>query len=43
MNYRVTNYYRDGQDFVAHHYNKDLDLNRNGTIVGVSLGDEVIM
>ena len=43
MNHCVTNYYRDGKDFIAHHSDKDLDLNRNGVIVSVSLGDERIM
>lgn len=40
MNHCVTNYYRDGKDFIAHHSDKDLDLNRNGVIVSLSLGDE---
>lgn len=40
MNHCVTNYYRDGKDFIAHHSDKDLDLNRDGVIVSVSLGDE---
>lgn len=43
MNHCVTNYYRDGKDFIAHHSDKDLDLNRDGVIVSVSLGDERIM
>ena len=43
MNHCVTNYYRDGTDFIAHHSDKDLDLNRDGVIVSVSLGDERIM
>jgi hypothetical protein len=43
MNHCVTNYYRDGSDFIAHHSDKDLDLNRDGVIVSVSLGDERIM
>jgi putative IMPACT (imprinted ancient) family translation regulator len=43
MNHCVTNYYRDGTDFIGHHSDKDLDLNRNGVIVSVSLGDERIM
>lgn len=43
MNHCVTNYYRDGKDFIAHHSDKDLDLNREGVIVSVSLGDERIL
>jgi hypothetical protein len=43
MNHCVTNYYRDGNDFIAHHSDKDLDLNREGVIVSVSLGDERIL
>ena len=43
MNHGVTNYYRDGKDFIAHHSDKDLDLNRDGVIVSVSLGDERVM
>lgn len=43
MNHCVTNLYRDGTDFIAHHSDKDLDLNRDGVIVSVSLGDERIM
>lgn len=44
MNHCVTNYYRDGTDFIAHHGDKDLDLNRDGVIVSVSLGaDERIL
>jgi len=43
MNHCVTNYYRDGEDFIAHHSDKELDLNQEGVIVGVSLGDERIM
>jgi putative IMPACT (imprinted ancient) family translation regulator len=42
MNHCVTNYYRDGTDFIDHHSDKDLDLNRDGAIVSVSLGDERI-
>jgi len=38
MNHCVTNYYRNGTDFIAHHGDKDLDLNREGVIVSVSLG-----
>ena len=43
MNHCVTNYYRNGEDFIAHHSDKDLDLNREGVIVSVSLGEERIM
>ena len=43
MNHCVANLYRDGEDFIAHHSDKDLDLNREGVIVSVSLGDERIM
>lgn len=43
MNHCVTNYYRDGKDFIAHHSDKDLDLNRKGVIVSVSLGDERVL
>jgi hypothetical protein len=43
MNHCVANYYRDGKDFIAHHSDKDLDLNRDGVIVSVSLGDERIL
>lgn len=43
MNHCVTNYYRDGQDFIAHHSDKDLDLDREGVIVSVSIGDERIL
>ena len=38
MNHAVSNYYRDGNDRIDHHSDKDLDLNRNGVIVSVSLG-----
>jgi len=43
MNHCVTNYYRDGTDFIAHHGDKDLDLNRKGVIVSVSLGDTRVL
>mmetsp|Transcript_17222 Transcript_17222/g.37675 ORF Transcript_17222/g.37675 Transcript_17222/m.37675 type:complete len:479 (+) Transcript_17222:104-1540(+) len=43
MNHCVTNYYRNGKDFIAHHGDKDLDLNRKGVIVSVSLGDTRVM
>lgn len=43
MNHCVTNFYRDGQDFIAHHSDKDLDLDREGVIVSVSIGDERIL
>ena len=40
INHCVTNYYQKASDFIAHHSDKDLDLNRSGVIVSVSLGDE---
>lgn len=40
MNHCVTNYYRYGNDFIGHHSDKDLDLNRQGVIVSLSLGEE---
>lgn len=43
MNHCVCNYYREGSDFIDHHSDKDLDLDRNGVIVSVSLGDERIL
>jgi hypothetical protein len=43
MNHCVTNYYRDGKDCIAHHGDKDLDLNQQGVIVSLSLGDERIL
>jgi len=43
MNHCVTNYYRDGKDFIAHHSDKDLDLNKDGVIVSLSLGEERVM
>jgi hypothetical protein len=43
MNHCVTNLYQSGADFIAHHSDKDLDLNRSGVIVSVSLGDERIL
>jgi len=43
MNHCVCNYYRDGSDFIGHHSDKDLDLDRDGVIVSVSLGDERIL
>uniref|UniRef100_A0A7S3L7Z8 Fe2OG dioxygenase domain-containing protein n=1 Tax=Amphora coffeiformis TaxID=265554 RepID=A0A7S3L7Z8_9STRA len=43
MNHCVANYYRNGDDFIAHHSDKDLDLNREGVIVSVSLGEGRIM
>jgi hypothetical protein len=43
MNHCVCNYYRDGSDFIGHHSDKDLDLDREGVIVSVSLGDERIL
>jgi hypothetical protein len=38
MNHAVSNYYRHGDDRIDHHSDKDLDLNRDGVIVSVSLG-----
>lgn len=43
MNHCVSNLYRDGADRIDHHSDKDLDLNRNGVIVSVSLGSTRIM
>ena len=43
MNHCVTNYYRHGHDFIAHHSDKDLDLDRTGAIVSVSIGAERIL
>jgi putative IMPACT (imprinted ancient) family translation regulator len=43
MNHCVANYYRDGEDFIDHHSDKDLDLNQQGVIVSVSLGDERVI
>jgi len=43
MNHCVTNYYRDGTDFIAHHGDKDLDLNREGVIISVSLGETRVL
>ena len=43
MNHCVTNLYRNGQDHIDHHFDKDLDLNRSGVIVSVSLGSTRIM
>ena len=43
MNHCVANYYRDGKDFIAHHSDKTLDLNQDGVIVSVSLGDERVL
>lgn len=43
MNHCVTNYYRDGSDYIGHHSDKDLDLDKDGVIVSVSLGDERIL
>ncbi len=40
MNHCVSNFYRDGNDFIDHHSDKDLDLNKAAVIVSVSLGDE---
>lgn len=45
MNHCVANYYRDGHDFIAHHSDKTMDLNldRQGAIVSVSIGAERIL
>lgn len=43
MNHCVTNYYRNGKDFIGHHSDKDLDLDRNGVIVSVSMGEERVL
>lgn len=43
MNHCVSNLYRDGGDRIDHHSDKDLDLNRNGVIVSVSLGSTRFM
>ncbi len=43
MNHCVTNYYRDGNDFIDHHSDKTLDLDKKGVIISVSLGDERIL
>ena len=43
MNHCVCNYYRDGSDFIGHHSDKDLDLDKDGVIVSVSFGDERIL
>ena len=43
MNHCVTNLYRNGRDDIQHHSDKDLDLNRDGVIVSVSLGSERVM
>jgi alkylated DNA repair dioxygenase AlkB len=42
MNHCVTNLYRGGEDCIDHHSDKDLDLDEQGVIVSVSLGDERI-
>ena len=43
MNHCVTNYYRNGDDFIGHHSDKNLDLDKGGVIISVSLGDERIL
>ena len=43
MNHCVCNYYREGSDFIDHHSDKDLDLDKSGVIVSVSLGDERVL
>ncbi len=43
MNHCVSNYYRDGNDYIDHHSDKDLDLDKNAVIVSVSIGDERVL
>ena len=43
MNHCVTNFYRHGDDYIAHHSDKDLDLDKTGAIVSVSIGSERIL
>ena len=43
MNHCVTNFYRHGNDYIAHHSDKDLDLDRQGAIVSVSIGGERVL
>ncbi|CAM9556249.1 unnamed protein product, partial [Heterosigma akashiwo] len=43
MNHCVTNFYRDGNDYIAHHFDKDLDLNSDAVIVSVSLGSPRVL
>ena len=43
MNHCVTNLYRTGTDRIDRHSDKDLDLNRSGVIVSVSIGSKRIM
>ena len=43
MNHCVANLYRKGSDHIAHHSDKDLDLDRQGVIVSVSLGEERVL
>eukprot|EP00569_Conticribra_weissflogii_P003614 CAMPEP_0171346754 /NCGR_PEP_ID=MMETSP0878-20121228/25867_1 /TAXON_ID=67004 /ORGANISM="Thalassiosira weissflogii, Strain CCMP1336" /LENGTH=734 /DNA_ID=CAMNT_0011850545 /DNA_START=131 /DNA_END=2335 /DNA_ORIENTATION=+ len=43
MNHCVSNLYRDGYDRIDHHSDKDLDLNRHGVIISVSLGSTRVM
>ena len=43
MNHCVTNYYRNSTDFIGHHSDKDLDLDKHGAIVSVSIGCERIL
>ncbi|CAB9524534.1 isochorismatase family [Seminavis robusta] len=38
MNHCVTNYYRHADDYIAHHGDKDLDLDKHAAIVSVSIG-----
>lgn len=43
MNHCVTNYYRHGKDFIAHHTDKTVDIENNSVIVSVSLGGPRIL
>lgn len=43
MNHAVTNFYRHSDDCIDHHSDKDLDLNRDGVIISVSLGSVRVM
>lgn len=43
FNHCVTNLYRDGDDYIAHHSDKDLDLDSSAAIVSVSVGAERIL
>mmetsp|Transcript_29009 Transcript_29009/g.69954 ORF Transcript_29009/g.69954 Transcript_29009/m.69954 type:complete len:396 (-) Transcript_29009:906-2093(-) len=43
MNHCVSNLYQNGVDRIDRHSDKDLDLNREGVIVSVSLGSSKVM